>query len=101
MNTRTVYTGPADGWHLAITARAAVGRWALGFIFTSASGRIKTEYTTWSRNGGWNPTAWHSLPGSETRAIAEAWLLANPVPVPGRVVTATVVPGFDFRGVRS
>ena len=79
MNTTTIYNGPADGWNLAITARAALGRWALGFIFASASGRTKTEYTTWSRNGGWNTRAWHPLPGSETRAIAEAWLKANPV----------------------
>ena len=100
MNTHTIYTGPADGWHLDITARAAMGRWALRFIFTSASDRTKAEYTTWSRNGGWNPRTWHPLPSSETRAIAEAWLLANPVPVPGRVVTATVVPGLDFRGVK-
>ena len=100
MTTRTIYTGPADGRNLNITARAAMGRWALGFIFTSASGRTKAEYTTWSRASGWNLTAWHPLPGSETRAIAEAWLLANPVPVPGRVVTATVVPGLDFRGVK-
>lgn len=83
MNTRTVYAGPADGWHLTIFARAATGLWALRFAFTSNSGRTEVEHTTWSRAGGWNPKVWHSLPGSETRAIAEAWLLANPVPVPG------------------
>ena len=83
MNTHTIHTGHADGWHLAITARPAMGRWALRFAFTSDSGRTKVEHTTWSRASGWNPRAWHPLPGSDARAIAEAWLLANPVPVPG------------------
>lgn len=83
MTTRTIYTGPAEGWHLTITTRAAMGRWALKFAFTSTSGRTKVEHTTWSRASGWNPKAWHPLPGSETCVIAEAWLLANPVPVPG------------------
>jgi hypothetical protein len=82
MNTTTIYSGPADGWHLVISARPAMGRWALKLTFTSDSGRTKTEHTTWSRASGWNPTAWHPLPGSDARAIAEAWLLANPVPVP-------------------
>ena len=83
MNTHTIYTGPADGWHLTITARAALDRWALKFSFTSTSGRTEAERTTWSRATGWNPKTWHPLPGSEVRAIAEAWLRANPVPVPG------------------
>ena len=100
MNTTTIYSGPADGWHLAISARPAMGCWALKFAFTSDSGRTKLEHTAWSRSGGWNPTVWQPLLGSQTRTIAEAWLLANPVPVPGRVVTATVVPGLDFRGVK-
>ena len=100
MNTHTIYTGPADGWNLDITARATMDRWALKFTFTSTSNRTEAEYTTWSRASGWNPKAWQPLPGSDARAIAEAWLKANPVPVPGRVVTATVVPGLDFRGVK-
>lgn len=83
MTTHTVYTGPADGWNLTITARPAMYRWALKFAFTSASGRTKLEHTTWSRSGGWNPKTWHPLPGSDAHAIAEDWLLANPVLVPG------------------
>ena len=83
MTTHTIYTGPADGWHLAITARAAMDRWALKFSFTSTSGRTEAEHTTWSRATGWNPKTWHPLPGTEVCAIAEAWLLTNPVPAPG------------------
>jgi hypothetical protein len=82
MNTITIYTGPADGWHLAITARPAMGRWALKLAFMSDSGRTKLEHTTWSRSDGWNPKAWQPLPGSQTRIIAETWLFANPVPAP-------------------
>jgi hypothetical protein len=82
MNTITIYTGPADGWHLAITARPAMGRWALKFAFTFDSGRTTLEHTTWSRSDGWNPKAWQPLPGSQTRTIAETWLFANTVPVP-------------------
>ena len=82
MNT-TIYTGPADGWQLVITARAAMDRWALKFSFTSTGGRTEAEHTTWSRATGWNLNAWHPLPGSEARAIAEAWLLAHPVPAHG------------------
>ena len=83
MTTTTIYTGPADGWHLAITARPAMSRWALNFAFTSDSGRTKLEHTTWSRSDGWNPRAWQPLPGSEVRTIAKTWLFANPMPVPG------------------
>ena len=82
MTPHTIYTGPADGWHLTITARPAMARWALRFAFTSDSGRTQVEHTTWSR-AGWNPRAWHPLPGSKARVIAETWLVANPVPVPG------------------
>jgi hypothetical protein len=99
MNT-TIYTGPADGWHLTITARAAVGRWALKFTYSTTSGRKKDRHTTWIDKIGWGLRQWQPLADSETRAIAEAWLKANPVPVPNRVVTATVVPGLDFRGVK-
>ena len=83
MNTHTIYSGPASGWHLTITARAAMDRWALKFVFSSNSGRTKVEHTTWSRAGGWNPRAWQPMPGTDARVIAEAWLVANPVPVPG------------------
>jgi hypothetical protein len=82
MTTHAIYSGPADGWHLAIVARPAMGRWALKIAFTSDSGRTNLKHTTWSRSGGWNPKAWQPLLGSQTRTIAEDWLLANPVPVP-------------------
>ena len=100
MTTRTIYTGPADGWGLAITARAALGRWSVKFEFTK-SNRKKIRVGAWLADKRWHPTLWFPGLGSDARAIAEAWLLANPVPVPGRVVTATVVPGLDFRGVQS
>jgi len=29
MTTRTIYTAPADGWHLAVTARAIAEAWLL------------------------------------------------------------------------
>ena len=83
MTTRTVYTGPADGWHLTITARDAVGRWALKFSYSATSGRKKDRHTNWIDGIGWGLRQWQPQPDSEARAIAEAWLLANPVPVPG------------------
>ena len=99
MNT-TIYTGPADGWHLTITARPAVGRWVLKFTYSTDNSRTKDEYTTWINGIGWGLRQWQPLADSEARAIAETWLLANPVPVPGCVVTATVVSGLDFRGAK-
>jgi len=83
MNTRTVYTGTADGWGLAITARPAMGRWVLKFAYSTTSGRKKVEHTTWIDRIGWGLRQWQPLPDSEARAIAEAWLRAHPVPVPG------------------
>ena len=82
MNTTTVYNGPADGWHLAITARAAIGRWALKFTYSTTQ-RKKDRHTTWINGIGWGLRQWQPLADSEARAIAEAWLRANPVPVPG------------------
>ena len=35
MNT-TIYTGPADGWNLAITARPAMGRWIVPISLTNS-----------------------------------------------------------------
>ena len=100
LHTLTIYSGPADGWHLAITARAAsTGRWSVKFEFTK-SNRKEIRVGAWLADRRWHPTLWSPDLGSEARAIAEAWLKANPVPVPGRVVTATVVPGLDFRGVK-
>ena len=99
MTTTTIYTGSADGWHLTITARAGLGRWVLEFAFIK-NGPSKKRTGVWLAGGRWDPSRWLPDHGSDARAIAEAWLLANPVPVPGRVVTATVVPGLDFRGVK-
>ena len=100
MTTRTIYTGPADGWGLAITARAGLARWIVKFEYTK-NGQAKTRTGAWMARGSWVGTQFSPELGSEARAIAEAWLLANPVPMPGCVVTATVVPGLDFRGVQS
>ena len=98
MNT-TIYTGPADGWQLVITARAGLARWIVKFEYTK-NGQAKTRTGAWLARGSWVVFQFSPELGSEARAIAEAWLLANPVPVPGRVVTATVVPGLDFRSVK-
>ncbi len=99
MTTHIIYAGPADGWNLAITARPALGRWIVKFEFTK-SNRKKIRVGAWLADKRWHPTLWSPGLGSEARAIAESWLKANPVPVLGRVVTATVVPGLDFRGVK-
>ena len=99
MNTTTIHTGPADGWHLVITARAGLARWIVKFQYTK-NGQAKTRAGAWLACGRWVSTQFSPDGGSEARAIAEAWLRAHPVPVPGRVVTATVVPGLDFRGVK-
>ncbi|MCE2836638.1 MAG: hypothetical protein LW834_06720 [Cyanobium sp. 49614_E6] len=82
MNTRTIYTGPADGWHLAITARAGMGRWIVKFEHIKSS-RVKSRIGAWLADGRWHSTLWSPDLGSEARAIAETWLLANPVPVFG------------------
>ena len=82
MTTRTVYTGPADGWNLAITARAGLARWIVKFEHTK-NGQAKTRTGAWLACGRWVSTQFSPGGGSEARAIAEAWLLANPVPVPG------------------
>jgi len=83
MITHTIYTGQADGWHLVISARAALGRWALKFSFNSASNRRELKHTSWLDGVGWKNTEWRPPLGSEARAIAEAWLQAHPVPAPG------------------
>ena len=83
MNTHTIYTGQADGWHLVISARAALGRWVLKFSFTSASGgRREQKHTSWLDGVGWKKTEWRPLLGSEACAIAEGWLQDHPVPAP-------------------
>ena len=84
MNTTTIYSGPADGWHLAISARAALDRWIVKFEYTK-NDQAKTRTGAWSARGFWVGTRYHPGHGSEARAIAEAWLLVNPVPVPGGV----------------
>ena len=82
MTTRTIYHGPADGWRLVITARGALGRWSVKFEFTKIN-RKKIRVGAWLADKRWHPTLWSPDLGSEARAIAEAWLLSNPVPVPG------------------
>jgi hypothetical protein len=99
MNARSIYTGPADGWGLVITARPALGRWIVKFEYTK-NGQAKTRTGAWLACGRWVSTRFSPDGGSDARAIAEAWLKAHPVPAPGRVVTAKVVPGLDFRGVK-
>ena len=78
MNT-TIYTGPADGWNLAITARAGLARWIVKFEYTK-NGQAKTRTGAWMARGFWVGTQFSPDGGSDARAIAEAWLLANPVP---------------------
>ena len=78
----TINTGPADGWHLVITARAGLARRALEFAFIR-NGPSKKRTGVWLAGGRWDSTRWSPDLGSEARAIAETWLLANPVPAPG------------------
>jgi hypothetical protein len=82
MNTRTIYTGLADGGHLTITARAGLARWVLEFAFIR-NGPSKMRTGVWLAAGRWDSTRWSPDLGSEARAIAESWLRAHPVPVPG------------------
>ena len=81
MNT-TIYTGLADGWGLVITARPALGQWIVKFEYTR-NGQTKTRTGAWLARGAWDPTRYSPDHSSEARAIAESWLKANPVPVPG------------------
>ena len=82
MTTHTIYTGPADGWHLTITAHAGLARWIVRFEHTKGS-RVKSRVGTWLAAGRWHTALWSPYLGSEARAIAEAWLRTHPVPVPG------------------
>jgi hypothetical protein len=81
MNT-TIYTGPADGWGLVITARAGLARWIVKFEYTRR-GQIKTRTGAWLDFRAWDSTRYSPDHSSEARTIAEAWLRANPVPAPG------------------
>ena len=82
MTTHAIYNGPADGWHLAITACAGLTRWIVKFEYTK-NGQAKTRTGAWLACGRWVSTQFSPDGGSDARAIAEVWLLANPVPVPG------------------
>jgi hypothetical protein len=82
MTTHTIYSGPADGWQLTITARAGLGRWIVQFRYTK-NVQAKTRTGAWMARGFWLGTQFSPDEGSDARTIAEAWLLANPVPVPG------------------
>jgi hypothetical protein len=83
MTTQTAYDGLTDDdWHLILTARPALGRWALRFAFSTFGGRAKERHAAWNGRG-WVEGLWRPMPDSRTHAIAVAWLKANPVPVPG------------------
>ena len=83
MTTQTAYDGLTDeDWHLVLTARPALGRWALKFAFSTLGGRTKDRHGAWNGRG-WVEGLWRPLPDSQTHAIAVDWLKANHVPVPG------------------
>ncbi len=81
-HTRQIFTGPADGWDLAISVRAGLGRWMVTFEFRKPP-QLKTRTGAWFHSGYWSTVRWRPDPGSEARAIAEAWLHDHPVPAPG------------------
>ena len=83
MKSQTAYDGLTDNdWHLVLTVRPALGRWALRFAFSTLGGRTKDRHGAWNGRG-WVEGLWRLLPDSQTHAIAVAWLKANHVPVPG------------------
>ena len=82
MNTTTIYSGPSNDCNdcqLLVTARAGLARWIVKFEYTR-KGQTKTRTGAWFARGAWDPTRYSPDEGSEARAIAEAWLLANSVP---------------------
>lgn len=81
-HTRQIFTGSADSWDLAISVRAGLGRWMVTFEFRR-NGQVKTRTGAWLNLGRWDSTRYNPEPGSEARAIAEAWLRDHPVPAPG------------------